>query len=52
VVLLSHPEAPKEMAVAYNLGGEYVELEVVFNIEPKDNKIAANKVSPHHFRMP
>jgi len=29
MVLWGHPEAPKEMAGIYNLGGEYVELEVV-----------------------
>jgi hypothetical protein len=30
MVLWGHPEAPKEMAAIYNLGGEYVDLAVVW----------------------
>jgi hypothetical protein len=32
----------------HNLGWEYVDP-ADFSIQPKDNKIAANGVSPHHF---
>jgi hypothetical protein len=38
------------MAVMYSQGEEYVELAV--DIQIKDNTIAANQMSPNHFRMP
>jgi hypothetical protein len=51
MVLLSHLEAPKEMAAMYNLEGEYVEL-AVFSVQPEDDKTASNEVSSNHFQTP
>jgi hypothetical protein len=44
-------EDPEEMAVLYNRGGGYFELDLISS-QPKRNKIAANKMTQNHFGTP